>query len=43
MKHKKLVHTVIVVVVIVAVLLIAHSLNLGPALAKALITLHGGQ
>ncbi len=43
MKHKQIVRVVIVVVIIVAVLFIAHSLDLGPALAKAFIAMHGGQ
>lgn len=43
MQHKRIVHIVILVVVIVAALFIAHTLNLGPALAKAFITLHGGR
>ncbi len=43
MQQKQIVRIVAVVAVIVVVLLIAHSLNLGPALVKALIAMHGGQ
>lgn len=43
MKHKQIVRVVIVVVVIAAVWLIVQSLDLGPELAKALVTLHGGR
>ncbi len=35
--------SVIAVAVIVAIVISAHLLNLGPALARALLTMHGGQ
>ncbi len=43
MQRKQIIRSVIVVAVVVVVLFIAHSLNLGPALVKALIAMHGGQ
>ncbi len=43
MNKKQIVHIVLAVIVIVVVLLVVQLSNLGPALTKAFITLHGGR
>ncbi len=43
MRNKGIIPIVVAIVVIVAILLAVNLLNLGPALVKALIALHGGR